>query len=618
MSGIVIASNFRELAALPIEQKMVVADTTARNAIPSGERFDGLFTYTVSGSKTYQLQGGILDANWVQISGSGASVTTVSVVTANGFAGTVANATTTPSITIKTNGFTANQIILAGSSNTITKDTNFTYNSFASGYLNVNSGISIGGNFYTTQVGTDIYFGNGIGLPATGAVTINATGGSLGNNVTGFDLGLAAGKSTGNAVSANMIFYLSLTSGSGPNVNLLYEIARFDGATASFQVNGGKFQVNYSTGNIVKINNIATNFPNSLGTANYFLQTDGAGNFTWAAASGSSSPLTTKGDIWTYSTVNTRLGVGTNGYALTADSTQTTGLKWAVLPIGLPSGGVAGSFLIKDSSNIPTYTSEDLMSWDYVTDPTTPTLLIGNYGSIQAGVAFDVNDPTGIECALYINASGLPQSGEMQFARTDNANSVQQVLSLNSSTITLTSAGTDVLLQSNISVSIAAPIYTLNTFPIPSISAVTSNVLTLKKADGTTYDVLRTTGGSQIVGNDRKTAQTSSTNLANVTVGASDATYQISANINMTAVTVASFSCTCTYTDETNTSRVLTLNFSQLNGTLVQTLTNALGAGAYEGVPLQIRCKAGTTIVIGTTGTFTTVTYNIEDRIILN
>ena len=41
------------------------------------------------------------------------------------------------------------------------------------------------------------------------------------------------------------------------------------------------------------------------------------------------TPLTTKGDLFTFTTVDARLGVGTNGHVLTADSAEATGLKWA-------------------------------------------------------------------------------------------------------------------------------------------------------------------------------------------------------------------------------------------------------------------------------------------------
>ena len=48
---------------------------------------------------------------------------------------------------------------------------------------------------------------------------------------------------------------------------------------------------------------------------------------------GGSTTLTTKGDILTRSaSALVRQGVGTDGYFLKSDSTQTTGLVWATIP----------------------------------------------------------------------------------------------------------------------------------------------------------------------------------------------------------------------------------------------------------------------------------------------
>lgn len=52
-------------------------------------------------------------------------------------------------------------------------------------------------------------------------------------------------------------------------------------------------------------------------------------------AAGGGSPLTTKGDLYTFDTAGARLAVGTDGQVLYADSAQPTGVRWGSLASGL-------------------------------------------------------------------------------------------------------------------------------------------------------------------------------------------------------------------------------------------------------------------------------------------
>jgi hypothetical protein len=134
------------------------------------------------------------------------------------------------------------------------------------------------------------------------------------------------------------------------------------------------------------------------------------------------------------------------------------------------------------------------------------------------------------------------------------------------------------------------------------------------------YNTIATAGWGvpAIQGYGRQTAQSGAdSSVATYTVGGSDGSFLVSANVLVTTATLHNFTVTCAYTDEGNTSRVVTLQFSNLAGTFVTAIANAAGAVPYEGVPLHIRCKASTAITIASAagGTYTTVTYNIEGQI---
>jgi hypothetical protein len=82
----------------------------------------------------------------------------------------------------------------------------------------------------------------------------------------------------------------------------------------------------------------------------YFNSTSAAIFFSSDAADAGASPLTTKGDLYTFTTVDARLGVGANDTVLTADSAQATGLKWATPTSGgmtsLASGSLSGASVV--------------------------------------------------------------------------------------------------------------------------------------------------------------------------------------------------------------------------------------------------------------------------------
>jgi hypothetical protein len=132
----------------------------------------------------------------------------------------------------------------------------------------------------------------------------------------------------------------------------------------------------------------------------YFTATGAAIFYDYVQGGGSASPLTTKGDLYTYSTIDARLPVGTNTYVLTANSAEATGLKWTA-----PAGG-AGLTLIDE---IP-WTSSTTLNCDNVFTSTYK-----NYRILIVGK--NVADNQAIGATFKMRASGTATSSGYQSQR---------------------------------------------------------------------------------------------------------------------------------------------------------------------------------------------------------
>ena len=125
---------------------------------------------------------------------------------------------------------------------------------------------------------------------------------------------------------------------------------------------------------------------------------------------GGGSPLTTKGDLYTYSTTDARLGVGTNGQILTADSAEATGLKWAT-----PAGGggkvlqvVNATYGTAVTSSSNTYADTGLTASITPSAATSKILILVNQNGIQKNNA---NASTRLQLRIMRDATAIHTLG---------------------------------------------------------------------------------------------------------------------------------------------------------------------------------------------------------------
>jgi hypothetical protein len=262
------------------------------------------------------------------------TVVSVAVATANGFAGTVANPTTTPSLTLKTsvtgllegNGTSVSAAATTGSGSVV-KATSPTLVTPVLG---------------TPSSGT---LTNCTGLPAAGVSGTALVASAIGTSVQAYDADLAtiAGltATTNNFIQAKSSAWASRTP-----TQVTADLINFVGDSGA----GG-------TKGLVPAP--------AAGDAAKYLKGDG----TWTTVTGSGAVATdaiwdAKGDLAVATAADTavRLAVGTNGYALVADSAEATGVKWTAIAGSASQAFTASGYTAGGTGTIFSYSGTNSTS----------------------------------------------------------------------------------------------------------------------------------------------------------------------------------------------------------------------------------------------------------------
>ena len=179
-----------------------------------------------------------------------------------------------------------------------------------------------------------------------------------------------------------------------------------------------------------------TNTRLPIGTSGQVLAVSGGGVPAWTTTA-DVTPLTTKGDLFTFTTADARLGVGTDGQTLVANSSTSTGLEWQTPSSGAltlikraTTTGAVNTGTTFDSVFTSTYKTYliNIEGWSAATGSDTPKIQLRVAGVTTAtsyyGVAQNIDRSGSIaynstvnQASLQMGAAGtLDSAGPAQYA----------------------------------------------------------------------------------------------------------------------------------------------------------------------------------------------------------